>query len=155
MTNLPAADTAALREPRNRVHRRARWYWAVAAGLRWLVLLAVQLLIWLTRDHPSPVHVILFVITLVLAAIHLTVMPQWRYRVHRWEDTPTALYTQSGWISQERRIAPLARIQTVDTHRGPLEQIFGLANVTITTASRRWSAEDPRARPGRRRPTRR
>ena len=24
---------------------------------------------------------------------------------------------------------------TVDTHRGPLEQLFGLANVTVTTAS--------------------
>ena len=62
-------------------------------------------------------------------------MPQWRYRVHRWEDTDTALYTQSGWITQERRIAPIARIQTVDTHRGPIEQLFRLANVTVTTAS--------------------
>ena len=62
-------------------------------------------------------------------------MPQWRYCVHRWEDTETAIYTQSGWITQERRIAPIARIQTVDTHRGPIEQLFGLANVTVTTAS--------------------
>jgi membrane protein YdbS with pleckstrin-like domain len=26
-------------------------------------------------------------------------------------------------------------VQTVDTERGPLEQLFGLANVTVTTAS--------------------
>ena len=71
----------------------------------------------------------------VLALAHLVVMPQWRYRVHRWEITDTAVYTQSGWLTQERRIAPLARVQTVDTHRGPLEQLFGLANVTVTTAS--------------------
>ncbi|MCW2595277.1 MAG: rane-flanked protein, partial [Jatrophihabitans sp.] len=63
------------------------------------------------------------------------VMPQWRYRVHRWEITDTAVYTQAGWFTQERRIAPLARIQTVDTQRGPFEQVFGLANVTVTTAS--------------------
>ncbi|MBE7189509.1 MAG: PH domain-containing protein [Jatrophihabitans endophyticus] len=62
-------------------------------------------------------------------------MPQWRYRVHRWEVTDTAAYTQTGWFTQERRIAPLARVQTVDVRRGPVEQLFGLANVTVTTAS--------------------
>jgi membrane protein YdbS with pleckstrin-like domain len=69
------------------------------------------------------------------AAAHLVVMPQWRYRVHRWEATPHAVYTQSGWFSQQRRIAPISRIQTVDSERGPLEQLFGLSNVRVTTAS--------------------
>jgi uncharacterized protein len=132
---LSPADAAALREPANRVNSRARWYWAVSAGLKWAVLLGIQLAIWLSRSHPSPAHAIVFAVTVALAALHLAVMPQWRYRVHRWEDTPTAIYTQSGWVSQERRIAPLARIQTVDTHRGPIEQLFRLANVTVTTAS--------------------
>jgi len=63
------------------------------------------------------------------------VMPQWRYRVHRWEATETAVYTQTGWLSQERRIAPISRVQTVDSERGPIEQLFKLANVTVTTAS--------------------
>nr|WP_238362929.1 PH domain-containing protein [Actinopolymorpha pittospori] len=62
-------------------------------------------------------------------------MPRWRYAVHRWESTAEAVYTQSGWFDQERRIAPISRIQTVDSERGPLEQIFGLSNVTVTTAS--------------------
>jgi membrane protein YdbS with pleckstrin-like domain len=29
----------------------------------------------------------------------------------------------------------MSRIQTVDTERGPLQQLFGLATVTVTTAS--------------------
>lgn len=29
----------------------------------------------------------------------------------------------------------MSRIQTVDTVRGPLEQLFGLATLTVTTAS--------------------
>ena len=32
-------------------------------------------------------------------------------------------------------ILMISRIQTVDSQRGPFEQIFGLANVTVTTAS--------------------
>ena len=62
-------------------------------------------------------------------------MPQWRFRVHRWEATAEAVYTQAGWFNQERRVAPVSRIQTVDSERGPFEQLFGITKVTITTAS--------------------
>ena len=72
-------------------------------------------------------------------------MPFWRYRVHRWEVTDDAVYTRTGWLWQEWRIAPMSRIQTVDTARGPLEQLFRLASVTVTTASARRPAQDPGA----------
>jgi membrane protein YdbS with pleckstrin-like domain len=55
--------------------------------------------------------------------------------VHRWEISPQAVFTRTGWLVQERRIAPISRVQTVDTYRGPLDRLFGLANVTVTTAS--------------------
>jgi membrane protein YdbS with pleckstrin-like domain len=63
------------------------------------------------------------------------VVPQWRYRVHRWEVTETAVYTQTGWWTRERRIAPMSRIQTVDYAEGAIARLFGLASVTVTTAS--------------------
>jgi uncharacterized protein len=62
-------------------------------------------------------------------------VPQWRYRVHRWEVTGTAVYTQTGWWARERRIAPMSRIQTVDHAEGAIARLFGLATVTVTTAS--------------------
>jgi uncharacterized protein len=129
------ASASSLREPAHRVSPRARWFWAARALGGWLIIAAVQVIILVNTQHPSGVQYALLVATGVLAAAHLAVMPQWRYRVHRWEDTPTAVYTQSGWFNQQRRIAPIARIQTVDTRRGPIEQLFGLTNVTITTAS--------------------
>jgi membrane protein YdbS with pleckstrin-like domain len=55
--------------------------------------------------------------------------------VHRWEVTDEAVYVRTGALWQEWRIAPMSRIQTVDTVRGPLEQAFRLATVTVTTAS--------------------
>ncbi|MBM7509341.1 membrane protein YdbS with pleckstrin-like domain [Nocardioides salarius] len=71
----------------------------------------------------------------LLDATYVAVVPAWRYRVHRWEVTETAVYTQTGWWSRERRVAPMSRIQTVDWNQGPVERLFGLANVTVTTAS--------------------
>src|SRR4051794_6032374 len=54
---------------------------------------------------------------LVLLA-YVAVVPSWRYLVHRWEVTDTAVYTQTGWWTRERRIAPMSRIQTVDHVEG-------------------------------------
>ena len=68
-------------------------------------------------------------------AAYVAVVPQWRYLVHRWEVTDTAVYTQTGWWSRERRIAPMSRIQTVDHVEGAIARLFGLATVTVTTAS--------------------
>ena len=72
---------------------------------------------------------------MVGVVVFVIVVPLWRYRVHRWDIGPQAVYTRSGWLVQERRIAPISRVQTVDTYRGPLDRLFGLANVTVTTAS--------------------
>jgi hypothetical protein len=127
------ADVVRLRPPMQRVSPRALWYWAAKAAVLWIVLLVPQV-IWWFADRDGP-HLIVGVAWLVLAAVHLAVMPQWRYRVHRWEATDTAVYTQTGWLRQERRIAPISRVQTVDSERGPIEQLFKLANVTVTTAS--------------------
>jgi membrane protein YdbS with pleckstrin-like domain len=124
-----------LRDPAHHVSSRAIVFWTVRAVPGWLLALAGQSLWFVaSRDHTG-LRLTALAATVVLAAAHLIVMPRWRFRVHRWEVTHEAVYTQSGWISQERRIAPISRVQTVDTARGPLEQLFGLANVTVTTAS--------------------
>lgn len=124
-----------LRPPMNLVSPRAVRYWFARAAVGWGVLLVLQIVSWRLGWSLPPVHVPLLVVTAVVAVVHLAVMPRWRYRVHRWELTDEAVYTQSGWFTQERRIAPLSRIQTVDTERGPIGRVFGLSKVTVTTAS--------------------
>ena len=110
--------------------------WTVSSLIGSLVLLAAQVAWWIVDDSPSRGwHWLVGAVWLVVDATYVIVMPRWRYRVHRWEATPHAIYTQTGWLKQERRIAPLSRVQTVDLERGPLAQLFGLASVTVTTAS--------------------
>jgi membrane protein YdbS with pleckstrin-like domain len=133
-TSTDDAPALSLRPPRNRVSRKAIGYWAARALVGWLIVVAIQV-VWLANAGSLAIHLAALLATVVVAAIHLAVMPRWRYRIHLWEATPEAVYTQSGWFNQERRIAPVSRIQTVDSERGPFEQLFGLANVTVTTAS--------------------
>ena len=124
-----------LRPPANRVSRRAIGYWTASAAIVWAVLIGLQAVIVATADDAPTWLSVTLVISCVLGPLHLIVMPQWRYRVHRWEVTGEAVYTQSGWLKQEWRIAPISRIQTVDIERDPVEQLFRLAKITVTTAS--------------------
>ena len=121
------------RVPSQRVSPRARTFWTVRALALWLVVLAG--LGAAAGAHPASWLLALLAGVAVVAAVHVVVMPRWRFRVHRWELTDTAVHTQTGWLSQERRVAPVARVQTVDTERGPLAALFGLADLTVTTAS--------------------
>ena len=129
-----SADTnPALRDPANQVSPKARVLWAVGAGFQVLgplvVLLAAQLFDW----FDVPVWV--WPLYLVLAVAYVVAMPAVRYRIHRWENAENAVYTQTGWLSSERRIAPMSRIQTVDFEQRVVGRVLGLASVTVTTAS--------------------
>ena len=122
-------------EPANPPSRKAPLVWALGAAIPWLAL-AVGQAVWFAVDGGKPwVHGLVAALTVVGIVVFVLVVPVWRYRVHRWDIDPQAVYTRTGWLVQERRIAPISRVQTVDTHRGPLDRIFGLANVTVTTAS--------------------
>jgi hypothetical protein len=123
-----------LRDPGNRVSRRAIGYWTARAAADGLVLLAVEAVIG-AAGGLSVIWWLVLPVTAVITVAYVLIMPRWRYRVHRWEVTGDAVYTRTGWISVHWRIAPISRIQTIDSHRWLGERIFGLANVTATTAS--------------------
>lgn len=124
-----------LTDPANRPSRKAPLVWALGAAIPWLVMVVAQVAWFLFYPAPVWPHVLAGVVTVFAIVLFVGVVPLWRYRVHRWDISPQAVYTRTGWLTQERRIAPISRVQTVDTYRGPLDRLFGLANVTVTTAS--------------------
>lgn len=123
-----------LREPRERVSPRARSMWALVAAIEGLVLVLVVAIAGPVTDW-LPLGWWVVALLVLLVAGYAAVVPRWRYAVHRWEVTGTAVYTQTGWWARERRIAPMSRIQTVDHIEGALARLFGLSTVTVTTAS--------------------
>lgn len=125
----------AFAEPANPPSRRAPLMWALSASLVWVVLVVAQVIWFVVQPSHGWLHGAVAAVTVVLMGLHVGVVPLWRYRVHRWEIGSQAVFTRTGWLVQQRRIAPISRVQTVDTYRGPLDRLFGLANVTVTTAS--------------------
>ncbi|WP_249044620.1 PH domain-containing protein [Crossiella equi] len=123
-----------LREPANQVSPKAKTWWALQSVILWvvaLVALVVSVVIWGVTTWWS----IAAAVIAVWAVLDLVFAPRLRYRLSRWETTDQAVYTQSGFLTREWRIAPLSRVQTVDMTRGPLERSLGLATVVVTTAS--------------------
>ncbi|WP_240044437.1 PH domain-containing protein [Nocardioides albidus] len=123
-----------LRDPAHRVSPRARLMWHVETGVAALVV-AVGLGVAAVLLGPDGLRWWLVALAVVVCTTVAVVVPRWRYRVHRWEVSADAVYTQRGWWAQERRIAPMSRVQTVDLAQGPLARLFGLTTVTVTTAS--------------------
>lgn len=134
-SGILAQLTDGLAEPAHRPSSQAPVMWALSASLGWILPVIAQLVWWAVHPQPPWPHLAAAALTAVAMVVHIGVVPLWRYRVHRWEISPQAVFTRTGWLVQERRITPISRVQTVDTYRGPMDRLFGLANVTVTTAS--------------------
>lgn len=129
------ASALRIRPPRHRVDRRFI-LWRTSQVFFWGVgvlgaLGAAYRFIEAARPWLGPVLLILGALYLV----NIVVMPTWRYLVHRWETTDDAVYTLTGWLTRKWQIVPISRIQSIDTERGPIQQMLGLATVKVTTAS--------------------
>jgi hypothetical protein len=108
--------------------------WTLTAGLEGAVVLAALVVVGPATDWiPIPWWAVVLAALAIVA--YVVVVPRWRFAVHRWEVTDTAVYTQTGWWARERRIAPMSRIQTVDHAEGAVSRLFRLSTVTVTTAS--------------------
>lgn len=135
MSDATVPVTVALADPAHPPSTKAPLVWALGGAIPWLGL-AVAQVVWFEIDpRPLWLHALAAAVTALGVPVSVVVAPLWRYRVHRWDISDQAVYTRTGWLVQERRIAPISRVQTVDTYRGPLDRMLGLANVTVTTAS--------------------
>ena len=126
----------------NRLHPRIRVVWAAQAAVTAAVLAVVVLAVD-RFAFDLPVWGVPAVFLLFLAVgVGLAVA---RYRVWRYEVREDALYLERGVFTRVRTVVPFVRIQHVDSSRGPLERLIGLANTVVYTAGSR-GADDLRER---------
>lgn len=129
------ATAMALRPPAHPVERRAIGWWMLQSLLLAVPILAATIVAYVLWETARPWLLLAVIAASLLLVIGVAVEPLVRYRVHRWETTSQAVYARSGWLVREWRAAPLARVQTIDAVRGPLEQLLGLSTLRVTTAS--------------------
>lgn len=134
--SVTAGIATMIHDPAGRPSVRAVKFWTLDAIVGWTFFATLQV-VWMLIGNlwTNPLHLGGLALTVLAAIVHAAIMPRWRYSVHRWEVTDDAIFVRSGWLTQETRVAPISRLQTVDTRRGFLSRLMGLTTVKITTAS--------------------
>jgi membrane protein YdbS with pleckstrin-like domain len=130
-----------LREPRNQLDPRVRSLWRAEAligtGILAALVAAATVLTALAgaTEAALAVGALGGAAVLAVGAVAAFVLPGLRYRRFRYEVTELGLYVARGALWRRWQVVPHARVQTVDTRAGPLERVFGLVEVQVTTAS--------------------
>lgn len=99
-------------------------------------------------------HAVLVALAVAGAVVAVGVRPRVRYRAWRYEVGEREIRIRSGRLVEVRTLVPVARIQHVELHQGPVQRRLGLASVVLHTAAganaiphlAAATAEDVRAR---------
>jgi membrane protein YdbS with pleckstrin-like domain len=71
----------------------------------------------------------------VALVVIVVVVPGWRHRTWSWALTDEGLEVAHGVVVRTQSAIPTFRVQQVDVKQGPIERMFGLVTLQITTAS--------------------
>jgi membrane protein YdbS with pleckstrin-like domain len=70
----------------------------------------------------------------VLLVANAAISPYFRFHRYRYSITDDFIDIYEGYIFVERNIVPLERLHKMQTLRGPIDRIFKVAKVVVTTA---------------------
>jgi len=118
------------------LHPRVRVQWTLTALVTASVLAGAVVVVGVATDAVSiPPYVPLTIGT----AIGLTGILHAFARFDRWryEIQADALYLERGVITEVETAVPFVRVQHVDTQRGPIARLLGIASVVVYTAGSR------------------
>jgi len=137
-----------LRDPALQLDPRVQRLWALEWGFGALVCAAVTAAVAVPPALTDEGTAALVIATVggavaLSVAILAVVQPRLQYRRFRYEITDLGLYVARGRLFRHWQVVPHARVQTVDTKRGPLERAFGLVSVAVSTASASGGTDIP------------
>ena len=75
-----------------------------------------------------------FVLVLVITLVYIAVAPPVFYARYRYRITEDRVDVRCGILFIRHTLVPIERVHQVEIARGPINNLLGLADVTITTA---------------------
>ncbi|WP_396613215.1 PH domain-containing protein [Haloferax sp. S1W] len=119
----------------NRLHPRIRLLWVARAVVVALIVGGVTRAAVMFGPFSLPIYapVVTGGLFLVGGVAHALL----RYRAWGYELRDDSLYLQRGVFTKVNTVVPFVRIQHVDSARGPLDRLVGLASTIVYTAGSR------------------
>ena len=107
----------------------------IATLVQVLILSSILFLIWIIFGDSLPEIVkAIMLIIVILDFIYLLISPKVRYERYRYSITEDAIDVKEGFIFITRSIVPIERLHKIAIEKGPIDRIFNLAKVIVTTA---------------------
>lgn len=108
----------------------------VATGIGSLILIAilVALNIFLFIPENIVVGKIVSLILGIMILINTIISPYFRFHRYRYKIDEEFIDIREGYLFVTREIVPIERLHKMETIRGPIDTMFGVAKVKVTTA---------------------
>ncbi len=135
--STPRTGATLRNEPEKRLHPRAKLLWRLTGALQAAPILAGGAFGSYVLAGQAPVYfaVLPALGALVVTVLLVFVLPPLLWRRWRYEIRPLEVDLQRGLVRVTRTLVPMARVQHVDTRRGPLQRRLGLSTVVFYTAA--------------------
>ena len=66
--------------------------------------------------------------------VHMGISPFFRFHRYGYDINDECIDIREGYLFVARHIVPIERLHKLEVNRGPIDQMFGVAKVTVTTA---------------------
>lgn len=108
----------------------------VATALGSLVMLAIIVALYVFVFVPEDVMIgkMISIILGVVILIHTAVSPYFRFHRYSYKIDEEFIDIREGYLFVTREIVPIERLHKMQTVRGPIDNMFGVAKVRVTTA---------------------
>lgn len=124
--------------PASRLDERVIGLWRVESAFESLFIVGAAAVaiafVWWAELSPF-FSLLAGVIAVGLSALNTLYVPRRRWETWRYDIGESEVDIQQGFVTVSRTRVPMARIQHVDTRRGPLERRNGLATLVLYTAA--------------------
>jgi uncharacterized protein len=124
--------------PEKRIGKDAVYVWAISGGLSSLFFWLIPFFYpFFNFDIPYNTVVLLslWFLVIVHTLLQLSLIPYVRHKRWRYEIDEKEIQLRYGLLVITNTLIPVKRVQHVDTRQGPLESLFDMASVRISTAA--------------------
>ncbi len=109
-------------------------YVASFIGTAIVVVILVVLLHWIIPEDLLIIRYIAFGI-IGLLLLNFMIGPTVRYNRYRYLINEEYIDVKEGFVYIERQIVPIERLHNIEISKGPINRLFGMAVVKVTTAA--------------------
>lgn len=106
---------------------------AIGYGAVLLISIIVTVII-VSLGKAGKMILIIPAIIALLAALDIIIVPEIRYRRYKYFLDDEMLVVEEGLWFITRSVAPIERIHQIEIKRGPVDRMFNMGNVIVTTA---------------------